>query len=335
MPAPSRLLFCHAIAWISTGLFLTGMSGCGRSPSSRAIDPGPVPVSVVAFSPDGKLLAGGVENKLKLWDAATGEKVGSLEGHSGTIICAAFAPGGKEIATGAIDKTIKIWDLTTKKEKRTLEGHTIGLMALAFTPEGKNLVSTEGVYLFRSEPVELKLCDEAGKLVTDINSGQPVITCLAVLPDGQTLLTGDRLGTMKVWDLPQRKEFKALKHIGPVQCLALSRDAKLLATADSGYVHLWDTVTWKEQKRLEGFENPIYSLAFSPSGKTLATAGMDQPITLWDVASGKQRSTLQGHKGDVMSVSFGGDEQTLASGGKDGTIRIWNAEKGQERLSLK
>jgi WD40 repeat protein len=335
MSLQCRSFFGLAIFWVLAVFLVLGTIGCGKAPNSRAIDPGPVPISLVAISPDGKLLAGGIENQLKLWDPATGEKVGSLDGHSGTISCAAYAPGGKEVATGATDKTIKIWDLTTRKEKRTLEGHTVALMALAYTPDGKNLVSTAGVYLFRSEPVELKVWDEAGKLVTDINSGQPVITCMAVLPDGKTLLTGDRLGMVKVWDLPQRKELKTLKHIGKVSCLALSRDGKLLAVADLGNVHFWDTGSWQEQKRLEEFENPVYSLAFSPSGKTLATAGSDQPIILWDVASGKKRSTIEGHKGDVMSISFGGDERTLASGGKDGTIRIWDSEKGQQLFSLK
>jgi hypothetical protein len=79
----------------------------------------------------------------------------------------------------------------------------------------------------------------------------------------------------------------------------------------------------------------VAAVAFSPDGKTLASAGSDRTIKLWDAQSGQERHTLKGHTDEVSSVVFSPDGKTLASGGRDKTIRLWDAASGQERATLK
>src|SRR5438445_9735145 len=109
--AKFQTLFLAFFSLIFTMGFLTLLEGCAGKTGTAAITPGPTAISAVAFSPDGKILAAGVGNRLKVWDLGTGQELMTLEGHSGAITCAAFAPGGKELATGAADKTIKLWDM--------------------------------------------------------------------------------------------------------------------------------------------------------------------------------------------------------------------------------
>ncbi|MEA3276220.1 MAG: TIR domain-containing protein, partial [Pseudomonadota bacterium] len=78
----------------------------------------------------------------------------------------------------------------------------------------------------------------------------------------------------------------------------------------------------------------VETIAFSPDGRTLATAGWDQTVKLWDVETRQERATLKGHTDPVMAVAFSPDGHTLASASRDRTIKLWDAETGRKRATL-
>ena len=70
----------------------------------------------------------------------------------------------------------------------------------------------------------------------------------------------------------------------------------------------------------------VWSVGFSPDGKTLASGSSDLTIKLWSLDTFSETQTLKGHGGYVWSVCFSPDGKLLASGSWDKTIRLWNLD---------
>src|SRR5438270_13573706 len=76
----------------------------------------------------------------------------------------------------------------------------------------------------------------------------------------------------------------------------------------------------KLRATLQGHTGHVVSVAYSPDGKTLASASYDGMLKLWDMATGKERATLKGHRGRVGSVASNRDGKTLASASMDAPV---------------
>ena len=89
-----------------------------------------------------------------------------------------------------------------------------------------------------------------------------------------------------------------------------------------------------ELRSFVGHMDEVFSVAFSPDGKTLATASKDGTARLWDVATGNVRHVLSGHANEVICAEFSPDGQTLATGSEDQRVLLWDVRSGELRHAL-
>ena len=125
---------------------------------------------------------------------------------------------------------------------------------------------------------------------------------------------------------------------GPTMCGSLSGSGRmklLLALMLTGTLATPAAGQPKPPKTLKGHTREVFSVAFSPDGKTVASGSADQSIKLWDVAGGKNTATLKGHTDFVQSVAFSPDGKTLASGSRDKTVNLWDVASGKTTATLK
>ncbi|MCY3765707.1 MAG: hypothetical protein OXH06_09790, partial [Gemmatimonadetes bacterium] len=147
--------------------------------------------------------------------------------------------------------------------------------------------------------------------------------------DGATLAVNSSQG-IQLWDVATRTQTGSFAQGKRGSSVAFSPDWTHLATGSTSTseanIQLWNVASRSLVATLPGHQGGptgVHSLAFSPSGDTLASGSGDKTIKLWDVSSRTLIATLTGHTSHVFTVAFSPDG-TLASGSRDGTVKLWN-----------
>ena len=121
-------------------------------------------------------------------------------------------------------------------------------------------------------------------------------------------------------------------HSPSQQCrlLAPTASGSSPAVAD-GTIRLWDVGTGAPiGQPTDSGQDIVWSVAFSPDGKRIASAGNDKTVRLWDAATREAvGKPLSGHIQSVVTVAFSPDGKRIVSGSGDETVRVWDADTGQ------
>ncbi|WP_437205088.1 protein kinase domain-containing protein [Planctomicrobium sp. SH664] len=271
------------------------------------------PIDSIAISPDGtKFVAGSWDRKARVWDLKTQQQLFELPQATLYVHAVAWSPDQRVIVTGGNDPQglIRFWDAASGRELGHANGHHDAVVSVHFSPDGKQLLSTS--------------YDQTAKLWD--------LTTLSAPRELQTL-TGHNWW---VWDAAFHPEFNLQQPDAPNQLVTVSQDGKAIVweIRQQGNDVAANTVA-----TFSGHQGPVYTVAFSPDGQSIATAGYDKRILLWNpsdlpafslekVLAGEKPELkcreLLGHTAPIESLAFSAEGEMLISGARDNAVKAWS-----------
>jgi len=237
-------------------------------------------VNDIVVSPDGKsFLSASDDPTPRLWKIDENKSSRRVfKGHQGIIRSVCYSPDGRFILSGSADRTAKLWDIATQTCLRTFSDHEYRVDRAFFSPDGSSIFTLNGKELKRWEPASGQ-CLGMMEIEKDNR-------CLALHPEGNTLLTGD----------------------------------------DDGMLHLYYLSTGERIWSIEAHRYWTNSVCFSMDGHFFASASNDGTLKLWEFSSKQCLHTFTLHDDNVTDVTFSPDGGSLLSASDDHTLKLWLME---------
>ena len=287
------------------------------------------------------------------------ELLSTLSGHRGKVVALAFSGDELYVASSSQDNTIKLWDLQTAQEVHSFTTNEMCGNNIAFSPDGSLLASADAIWDVKSRQVvhtleqgrqvpgpvalspdgslfavalvnqPIKLWDVAGGQVVRIFDSQTenLARGIAFSPDGALLAASGNNGTVRLWDVASGQIVGTLEHGNDshVYGVAFSPDGRVLVSGGTDYtVRIWNVASRQVIQTLSLGDDSM-SLALSPNGTILASAGRIG-LQLWNVKNGERLRILP-HNDELMAVAFSSDGTLLASAGHDTQIYLWGIRR--------
>jgi WD40 repeat protein len=326
------------------------------------------PLESVALSPDGSLVASvDMSGAVRIWHADSGSEVARFADKISARAIAFSADGSKLLACGGRSSAVQEWDVKHATLLRELKSDNNAIWnspRVIISPDQRVVAAMPsgyacGVYDLNGANALLRL-----------KENNPGFTAVAFTHDGKTLATAGAEAGIRLWDIASSRQLRQLASPNGVSAMEFSPDdgtlavaagtlcvidvtrgkqvyrspeiavgrpvyspdGTILAAGAGELVHIWDTKTWRETKRLRGTAGArIDDLAISTDGRRLAAGRGAQVVQVWDIASGHKLVPGEGQCSPVLSVSVSPDGKTLVSGGADGFLSIWDGRTGRLR----
>lgn len=303
-------------------------------------------VTCLVFSPDRAILASGSDDgTIRLWSFPEGEHVMTLE-HGHEVKSLAVTPDGRRLASGGIGRysnlfmpysrhevvhevppSVHLWNLSGGKLK-TRRKQKWDVFDIAITPDGRTLVTAGGS--FDRGQLSLWRLPRVRHIKT-FERHSECITCLAITPDGNMLVSGcgerttvSRDYAVQISELPTGKHLRALVgHHSSVTCLAITPDGTILASgSEDKTIRLWSLPEGEHMRTLEA-QTWITCLAITPDGGILVSGECDGKIRLWSVSDGECIETWETGHSAIECFAMDPKGEMLASASVGNAIHLW------------
>jgi WD40 repeat protein/tRNA A-37 threonylcarbamoyl transferase component Bud32 len=302
-------------------------------------------ILALRFSPDGRVVVTRCKKGIaQVWDAETGRKIATLEGHQGELTTVVFSPDGKMVLTGSEDRTARLWEAATGKCMQVFDTRKCSVRAVACSRDGKIIATVSSGMVVHNPnngknwiPGTVQLWESAtGK---ELGASLPHADVLSLDLQCNAILTRSKDKTTRVRRLDlERLLATVLPHSFGVFGVAFSPDARIILTTSNeqspprrGELRIWDRATEKLLAPPWLYPGWILAAAFSPDSNRVLAGCSDNSAQLFDIPSGHVIPLPHGKhdlEKSVCAAAFSPDGKLALTGGVDGTARLWNAQTG-------
>jgi len=292
------------------------------------------PVTSLAFSPDGSVLAAGGYRAVTLWDVKEGKPSAVIPNLAGQILAVAFHPSRTHLALagGEAGRAAQalVFDLKDLSRKTFLLGHTDSVNHIAWSADGSRLVTagqdkTARVWGWPGGLIQLTLRDHSDS-----------VSRAQFSPDGKWIFTASLDRNLRKFDAKSGQIAKTFAVTGDsISALAVNTAGSFIVSAGAETRIRWWNPDANEPVRYSyGSGAEVNDLAFSKDGKTLVSAAADKAVRVWNSDNGGQKQVLGGADDWVFAAAISPDGKMTAGAGADGLIRVWETESGRLRAVL-
>ncbi|XP_038152453.1 pre-mRNA-processing factor 19 [Cyprinodon tularosa] len=275
----------------------------------------------VCPSDTNKVLTGGADKNVVVFDKNEEQIVATLKGHAKKVTSVIYHPSQSVVFSASPDATIRVWSVTGGNCIQVVRAHEAGVTGLSLHATGDYLLSSSEDQYWAFSDIQ------TGRVLTKVTdeSAGCALTCAQFHPDGLIFGTGTADSQIKIWDLKERTNVANFPgHSGPVTSIAFSENGYYLATgAQDSSVKLWDLRKLKNFKTITLDNNyEVKSLVFDQSGTYLAVGGSD--IRIYICKQWSEVLNFTDHTGLVTGVAFGENAKFLTSAGMDRSLRFYS-----------
>jgi len=290
--------------------------------------------SVAFLGDDRRIVSGGDDGTVRLWDARAGNSLASVELDGGPGVTTVIATAdGQNVFIGDRRGGVHVWDLGPRASLLSRDRSQRPVTALATAQDGSRLLV---VYSFAdSDPATLEIYRLAGTSVeiqTTLRFPPTVKpTSVDLAPDGRLAVLGGgepAFGAAYLVELDGELDYReiALGHTNAVRQVRFTPDSRAIMTAsEDRTARLWDVETGELLRTFRGHGRGLKAAALAPNGRSLATASYDLTLRLWNVATGSETQRLIAHTQQISSIAFSHDGRVMVTASWDGTLQLWPA----------
>ncbi|HEX3475966.1 MAG TPA: serine/threonine-protein kinase [Kofleriaceae bacterium] len=292
-----------------------------RFTSSAAATTSPLRMWSAVFSADGKRVLTADDQGARMWDAASGQLLLTVNHRGGAVRQAVFSSDGSRIVTAG--SGVMIWDAATGEPVRELSAGEKPWRYLRLA------VSSGLVAAIDVAGGTVHVWDaETGTLRAELKTDAPEMSLVAFSADGRWIATSGR-DEVRVFDTSTWKQAATIR--GPrVRSFSFDPTGPRLAVGTyDGIASTWEIPSGARLRWLRnGGGGSVDAIAFSLDGVLVATASRDGMEQVWEAASGILRTEFNPHHDSVYAIEFSRNRESIVSVGRDDAVVVSNVVTG-------